>query len=275
MTIQEMKQRANELGYSNDEIAMYVDVCPEVIDALFGEPPVIPEPPTMEILDMLFSSFYLEPSPLSDTYDSYETFNASRECEPIAAYGYQRSPEHYTIHDYYQLPNDHRYELIDGKFYYMAAPSHTHQLLVGFLFYKFQDHVVKHKGACLPMVSPTDVQLDRNLFTMLQPDMLIVCDKSKLIDHCLYGAPDFVLEVLSPSTRRKDISIKVPKYMKAGVKECWLIDPQNKQVLVYTSDEPATSVIYDFDSKVPVQIWNGDCEIDFSEVYEYVRFLYE
>lgn len=265
MTIQEMKEKALEFGYTNEEIAMYVDVCPEVIDDLFSNPPILPEPPTLEILELLFSSFHLESS------DSQQ---ASIVREPLNAYTYKKKQGRYTIDDYYNLPEDHRFELIDGKLYYMAAPTHKHQLLIGVIHTFLFNHVMKNKGPCLPMLSPTDVQLDKDIFTMLQPDILILCDRSKLIDRCLYGAPDFVLEVLSPSTRKKDISIKVPKYMKAGVKECWLIDPKKKIVLVYTSDAPDTPTIYGFDCKIPVGIWNGECEIDFQEVYEYVKFLY-
>ena len=111
MTIQEMKEKALEFGYTNEEIAMYVDVCPEVIDDLFSNPPILPEPPTLEILELLFSSFHLESS------DSQQ---ASIVREPLNAYTYKKKQGRYTIDDYYNLPEDHRFELIDGKLYYSS-----------------------------------------------------------------------------------------------------------------------------------------------------------
>lgn len=136
-------------------------------------------------------------------------------------------------------------------------------------------YVTSKKGACLPIVSPVDVQLDCDDKTMVQPDVIIVCDRNKVIGHCVYGAPDFIVEILSPSTRRKDMVIKLNKYMNAGVKEYWMIDPKKKSVLVYDFANDNYPMIYGFDAKVPVNLWNGDCEIDFQEIYDYVRFLYE
>ena len=91
----------------------------------------------------------------------------------------------------------------------------------------------------------------------------------------IYGAPDFILEVLSKSTRRRDMVIKLQKYANAGVKEYWMVDIEGRRVFVYIFDEENYPVIYGFDSKVPVYIWGGQCEIDFSEVYNYIRFLIE
>ena len=125
----------------------------------------------------------------------------------------------YTLEDYYAIPDDIRVELIDGVIYDMSAPTSVHQLLTGFLFTQFMNHVMKEKGSCLPIVSPIDVQLDCDDRTMLQPDVVIVCDRKKVVHRCVYGAPDFVLEILSPSSRKKDSIIKLNKYMNAGVRE--------------------------------------------------------
>ena len=148
-------------------------------------------------------------------------------------------------------------------------------MIAGFLYNQFFKYVSDRQGSCMPMISPLDVQLDCDDRTMVQPDVVIVCDRDKIIDRCIYGAPDLVIEVLSKSTRKKDTVIKLNKYMNAGVREYWMIDPAYKKVIVYDFERDNYPAIYGFDAKVPVGIWNGDLEIDFAEVYEYVRFLYE
>ena len=84
-----------------------------------------------------------------------------------------------------------------------------------------------------------------------------------------------MIEILSPSTRKKDMVIKLNKYMNAGVREYWMVDPDKRNVIVYDFEHDNYLMIYGFDAKIPVNIWDGDCEIDFQEVYDYVRFLYE
>ena len=120
-----------------------------------------------------------------------------------------------------------------------------------------------------------DVQLDCDDKTMVQPDVMVVCDRDKIINRCLYGAPDFVVEILSPSTSKKDSTIKLKKYKDAGVREYWMVDPDKKKVVVYDWNKSDIPVVYGFDAKVPVGIFDGECEIDFAEIYEEIAFLYE
>lgn len=195
--------------------------------------------------------------------------------EPANAYMVKQQGD-YTLDDYYnRIPDERRVELIDGVIYDMTAPTSRHQMIAGFLYNQFFKYVSDRQGSCMPMISPLDVQLDCDDRTMVQPDVVIVCDRDKIIDRCIYGAPDLVIEVLSKSTRKKDTVIKLNKYMNAGVREYWMIDPAYKKVIVYDFERDNYPAIYGFDAKVPVGIWNGDLEIDFAEVYEYVRFLYE
>lgn len=186
------------------------------------------------------------------------------------------SKEHlYTIADYYALPEDQRVELIDGVFYDMAAPTTIHQGLAGMIHKKFLDHVLEHKGPCFPFISPVDVQLDCDDKTVVQPDVMIVCDRDKHKNGRIFGAPDMVVEILSPSTRRKDMQLKLHKYGNAGVREYWMIDPRKKVVVQYDLEHLDPPVIYGFDDKVPVLIWDGACVVDFKEVNEAVSFLWE
>ena len=91
----------------------------------------------------------------------------------------------------------------------------------------------------------------------------------------VYGAPDFIVEVLSKSTKKKDMYLKLGKYANADVREYWLVDPDKKIVLVYDFQNDEWPKIYGFDSIIPVSIFNGECEIDFNRIYERARVFYE
>lgn len=260
MTIQEMKQRKKELGYTNEQISKLSGVPLGTVQKIFGGATSSPRFETLRALEQILDDFPSQTSVMRETPFVYSSHKKQGE---------------YTLKDYYELPDDQRVELIDGVIYDMSSPTSAHQLITGFLYSKFVGYVADKGGSCLPMISPMDVQLDCDDKTMVQPDVIIVCDRDKVINRCVYGAPDFVLEVLSKSTRKKDMVIKLNKYMNAGVKEYWLIDPDKLRVLVYDFDQDNYPAIYGFDSKVPIAVWNNECEIDFREVYEYIRFLYE
>lgn len=190
------------------------------------------------------------------------------------AYGVKRQGE-YTLEDYYEIPDDIRVELIDGVIYNMAAPSATHQDLILEMAVALRDFIKKNKGNCKVYISPIDVQLDCDDRTMVQPDVIVFCDRDKIINRCVYGAPDFIVEVLSPSSTKRDTAIKLRKYKEAGVREYWIIDPDKKKVVVYDWTKSEIPKVYGFDSKVSVGIFGGECVIDFAEIYEEIKFLYE
>ena len=135
--------------------------------------------------------------------------------------------------------------------------------------------VEKNQDACIPMFAPVDVQLDQDDKTMVQPDLMIVCDRKKLTRQGVFGAPDFIIEILSESTRKKDSYLKLMKYQKAGVREYWLVDPDKKKVIVYDLEKVEIPVIYGFTDQVPVRIFDGKCVVDFSLIYENIKFIYE
>lgn len=181
---------------------------------------------------------------------------------------------YYTILDYLNLPDDQRAELIDGVLYDMAAPSYYHQAIIVELVTFFRNKQASHPG-CHVCVSPVDVQLDCDNRTMVQPDILVICDTKKITAKRIVGAPDLVIEVLSPSTRRKDLQIKLGKYANAGVKEYWMIDPDAQTILVCIFGDQNTTYMYTFDETVPVWISGGDLSVDFSEIKENLAFLEE
>ena len=180
-----------------------------------------------------------------------------------------------TIDDYFALPDDVRVELIDGVFYDMAAPSVIHQTVLVKLLFAFEECIRNHQSACHVIVAPFDVQLDRDEFTMVQPDLLIFCDLDAVQKGWYYGAPEFVAEILSPSTRKKDMFKKLVKYSDAGVKEYWLIDPKKLEILVHQFPEEETTLPfpekYTFEDKVPLGISEGKCTIDFPRLQEEIK----
>ena len=112
------------------------------------------------------------------------------------------------------------------------------------------------------MMSPVDVRLDCDNKTMVQPDVLIVCDLDKVRRWGVMGAPDFVLEVLSPSTKRKDCIKKLEKYREAGVKEYWMIDPYKRKLIIYRFEEEIYPAVYGLEGKVPVGLYGNNLLID-------------
>ncbi len=174
----------------------------------------------------------------------------------------------YTIRDYRKLPEDMRAELIDGTLIFLEAPDFTHQELVAELIFEFKLYIRKKGGLCRILSSPLDVQLDCDDKTMVQPDIVLVCQEDRITRKGIYGAPDFCIEVVSDSSRKRDYGIKVQKYMNAGVKEYWIIDTKRKKIVCYWfegKDAPEITM-YTFQDHVPVGIYDGGLEIDFSDI---------
>lgn len=185
-----------------------------------------------------------------------------------SAVEYQTTHEknEYTIEDYLALPEDVRVELIDGQFFEMFAPTLSHQAVSMELSAAIWNFIRKKKGGCVVFAAPVDVQLDMDERTMVQPDVLVVCDREKMTGERIMGAPDFIIEILSPSTKGKDMFLKLMKYKNAGVREYWMIDIGKGRVITYYFEEDDIPVIYGMDQKVPVKIFQGELVIDFSEV---------
>nr|WP_296033457.1 Uma2 family endonuclease [uncultured Dorea sp.] len=262
MNIQEMKEKKKEMGYTNEQIAELSGVPLGTVQKIFGGATTSPRYDTLNALEKIFLPEKRENHYTSVLKDGSTAYTVKRQGE-------------YTLEDYYALPDEHRAELIDGVLYDMASPGTLHQMAGGYIYARFLEFVAKNQGKCIPLIAPLDVQLDCDDKTIVEPDVMIVCDREKLYKNRIYGAPDFILEVLSKSTRRRDMVTKLQKYANAGVKEYWMVDIEGRRVFVYIFDEENYPAIYGFDSKVPVYIWGGQCEIDFSEVYNYIRFLIE
>lgn len=257
MTIEEMRQKKQELGYSYEQIAELANLPLSTVQKVFGGITKSPRYDTLKALEQVF-----------------DVFSTKMIAEPSIPYGSPKKQGEYTVEDYMNTPEDMRLELIDGVIYDMATPTIIHQI-IGFELCKvIRDYIQKKKGNCIPVVSPVSVQLDCDDKTILEPDVVVVCDRDKFKNGIIFGAPDFVVEVLSPSTRKKDLTIKHFKYMNAGVREYWIIDPVKKNIVVYDFKTLDLPEIYTFEHKVPVKIFNGECLVDFKEIFEYIEFLY-
>lgn len=172
--------------------------------------------------------------------------------------------EHYTIEDIYNLPQGKRAELIDGEIYMMASPSAIHQRLVMELSYRIRDYIGSKQGSCEVFPSPFAVFLNADNEIYLEPDISVICDKSKITNEGCKGAPDWVIEIVSPSSKRMDYYIKLFRYRTAGVKEYWIVDPEKNHVIVYDFEHDEV-MDYTFSDKVKTGIYE-DLEIDFSEI---------
>ena len=237
MTIQEMKQKKKEKGYTYAQIAELSGVPLGTVQKIFNGETENPRYATILALENVFK----EPAVVREA----------------SAYHAGSEPGMFTVDDYRALPYDQIVELIDGYFYDMAAPNTFHQLIAGELYRQIANYIVEQDGACTPFISPVDVQLDNDEKTMLQPDIAIVCNPGQIVRRNIMGAPDFVLEVISPGSRRKDYIIKLHKYEDAGVREYWLVDPNQKVVLVYFFEDEACPIIYPIDADIPVHIFDG------------------
>ena len=170
----------------------------------------------------------------------------------------------YTTEDIYALPDGQRAELIDGHIYYMAPPTRKHQLISGELFTIINNYIKSKGGSCEPYIAPFAVFLNEDDKNYVEPDISVICDKSKLTDRGCSGAPDWIIEIVSPGSRRMDYYTKLFKYRTAGVRVYWIVDPEKSRITVYDLEHEDMQE-YSFSDTVKVNIY-PDLSIDFSHL---------
>lgn len=168
----------------------------------------------------------------------------------------------YTTDYIYTLPEGERAELIDGTIYNMAPPNTNHQRLLNYISTEINLYIRSQKGNCEVFPSPFAVFLNADNKTYVEPDISVICDKNKLDDRGCNGAPDWIIEIVSPSTKRMDYSVKLFKYRTAGVREYWIVDPLKNRIMVYNF-ETDDIFEYTFADSVKTTIYEN-FEIDFS-----------
>ncbi|MDD4835021.1 MAG: Uma2 family endonuclease [Lutispora sp.] len=180
----------------------------------------------------------------------------------------------YSYGDYLKWHDDERWELIDGVAYNMTpAPSRKHQDISGELFRQISNYLQGKN--CKIYTAPFDVRLpqrdekEEDIETVVQPDITVICDNSKLDDKGCIGAPDFIVEILSPNTAKKDVREKFYLYERVGVKEYWIADPEDDNIMVFTlkdNGEYSRPKLYVKGEKIEPGIFE-DLEIDLALVF--------
>lgn len=169
-----------------------------------------------------------------------------------------------TIDDIYLLPEGKRAELIDGQLYDMAPPNRRHQMLVSELHYQIKDYIRRKGGSCEVYPAPFAVKLNADDKTYVEPDISVICNPAKLTEEGCTGAPDWIIEVVSPASKRMDYSIKLFKYRTAGVREYWILDADKNRIIVYDLDNDDMDD-FSFSDVVKSRIYD-DLMIDFSKI---------
>lgn len=256
MTIEEMKQKKLQKGYSYAQISDWSGVPLGTVQKIFSGETAHPRYATLHALEQALKE-----------QDGRMALNDS------AAFSYGDSNEkkqgEYTVEDYFAIPDEIRVELIDGVIYDMAVPTFDHQRIAGEIYRQIANYIMDNNGKCEAVMAPIDVQLDCDDKTMVQPDVLILCNNEKILKGRVFGAPDFVLEVISPSTKRKDYFKKLEKYENAGVREYWIFDPYKKQLLVFFFEGDIYAQMHDLTQPVPVYIYEGKLSIRFEHIEEW------
>lgn len=284
MLLGEMKRLKKELGLTLEDIAERSGVPLSTVQKIFAGVTTRPRAETMNMLERVFlmaradhyyhsdydkDALYVRESSLLDLYDA-----VSAKSEEIRLGNIEVEPERfdpdrrdYTIEDYIRYSAEMNLELIDGRLYDMATPTWKHQLIAGLIYTELMNFAELHDFECMPYISPLDVRLDRDERTMVEPDVFVVCgDGGDGNLRYIEGAPDFIIEILSPSTAGKDATVKLTKYLKSGVREYWMVDPDNEEVMAFDFEHGRIFNRYSFNETVPVGISGGELSIDFARI---------
>lgn len=173
--------------------------------------------------------------------------------------------KNYTVDDIYKLPDGERAELIDGQIYFMAPPSRIHQKILMYISAAISNYIARKDGSCEVYPAPFAVFLNKDDTNYVEPDISVICDKAKLDARGCNGAPDFIIEIVSPGNPEHDYITKLGKYKAAGVREYWIVDSRNDAVTVYFFEGDIFARHYNFTDAIKVNIYD-DLSIDFSHL---------
>lgn len=162
----------------------------------------------------------------------------------------------YTVKDIEAMPAGQRAELIDGQMYLMASPERLHQQILGKLYRIIADYIDEKGVICEVNLAPLAVYINDDEYNYVEPDIFVVCDKDKLDRKGCHGAPDWIIEIVSPNSEKMDRKIKFFKYRTAGVREYWIVDSEKEMIEAYDF-EKGSEKKYSFQEQVPVGIYEG------------------
>ena len=300
MKISDLIERKKELGYTNEMISEKSGVPISTVNKIFGGFTEKPRYNTLQSIEcVLFSELHSpkEAALYKDIVENLALDWGNRVAEGLAVDEYNYEPlrkgevigeyekllsrkkaGEFTVSDLDKLPEGLLIELIDGVIYDRNTPTKKHQLIVTKLSAQLdaaKDMVKgKHKD-CLVLVAPTGVRLSKDdEKNRLIPDILMVCDKEKYNDkeeEDIIGAPDLVIEVLSPSTEKHDMFVKLNKYWAIGVREYWIIDLIREEIYVYNFERKIPPKTYTFEDSIALEISAGAITIDFKNITDSLR----
>ena len=215
-------------------------------------------------------------------YPEQKEPESNKVSEPLALYGSNYTlnldeTKSYTYADYLTWFDDKRRELINGFIRMMSAPTTRHARVSYKLVYKLASFIERRKGNCELFYAPFDVRLpnnknetaDNRIYTVVQPDICLICDLSKIDEKGCLGAPDLVIEIQSPATSRYDLTEKFEAYETAGVPEYWIVYPKDEAINVFslqTNGKYDRGTTYEYEAKVPIRALKG-LVIDLKELF--------
>lgn len=176
----------------------------------------------------------------------------------------RKSKNGYTIADIEALPDGERAELIDGEMFMMATPMTVHQRILVRLILKIGSYIENNNGNCELLPAPFGVYIKKDDRNYVEPDISVICHEEKLDEKGCHGAPDWVIEIVSPSSRKMDYVRKSTLYQETGVREYWIVDPQKEMVTIYKAEQWDLPVCYSFSERIQVGIYK-DLYLDFIE----------
>lgn len=176
----------------------------------------------------------------------------------------QKGEKGYTIADIEALPDGERAELIDGEMFMMATPMTVHQRILVKLIFEIETFIRNNKGNCELLPAPFGVYIKKDDRNYVEPDISVICHEEKLDEKGCHGAPDWVIEIVSPSSRKMDYVRKTALYQETGVREYWIVDPKKEMVTIYKADQWDIPVCHSFSERIQVGIYE-DLYLDFIE----------
>lgn len=176
----------------------------------------------------------------------------------------KRDGKGYTIADIEALPDGERAELIDGEMFMMATPMTVHQRILVKLVFEIETYIRKNKGNCELLPAPFGVFIKKDDRNYVEPDISVICHGDKLDEKGCHGAPDWVIEIVSPSSRKMDYVRKTALYQETGVREYWIVDPDRETVTIYEADRWDIPSCHSFSERIQTGIYK-DLYLDFTE----------
>ncbi|SKA72129.1 Endonuclease, Uma2 family (restriction endonuclease fold) [Eubacterium uniforme] len=278
-TLEEMKNMREMYGFSYKEISEKSGLPISTVQKVFGGLINRPRKSTLEKMSVAFveydkkTSYVVEEERYCGVLSEESAKYDSGYYDSGYDFGDKKNGE-FTYNDYlnFRLPEGKRVEIIDGYVYDMSSPSQIHQIIVGDLYSEISKFIEKNKGDCFVGMAPFDIRLaaGNDDKTVVQPDVFVKC-KSERKNKISEGGPDLVIEVLSPSTRKTDLTIKMNKYCEYGVREYVVVDYKNEKVIRYDFEDNCLIDMFDFDDKIPILIYGGKLKIDFGKIKEHIK----